>query len=260
MDTIEMWFQSQGLNLLSTIFRLVIIAAIGILLIRLAQKLVRKVLEKSKLEKAAHSLILTLTSTLLYVLLGLIMASSIGIDVTGIVALASVATLAVSLALQNMLANVIGGFTLLYTHPFGAGQSGTVQEVGIAYTKLLTPDNKLVSIPNSAVVGAQIVNYTVTGIRRVEIAVSASYDAPAQLVIDTLVGAADEPTVLTEPEKPYAVLTTYGESTIGYALRFWVKGDDYWNALFAVNQKIKTEFDAHGVQMSYPHLNVHLDK
>lgn len=267
MDTIEMWFQSQGLNLLSTIFRLVIIAAIGILLIRLAQKLVRKVLEKSKLEKAAHSLILTLTSTLLYVLLGLIMASSIGIDVTGIVALASVATLAVSLALQNMLANVIGGFTLLYTHPFGsgdfveiAGQSGTVQEVGIAYTKLLTPDNKQVSIPNSAVVSAQIVNYTVTGIRRVEIAVSASYDAPAQLVIDTLVGAADEPTVLTEPEKPYAVLTTYGESAIGYALRFWVKGDDYWNTLFAVNQKIKTEFDAHGVQMSYPHLNVHLDK
>lgn len=267
MDSIELWVKTQGLTLLGVIFKAVIIAAIGILLIRLVVQLLRKVLEKSKLEKAAHGLIITLVSSLLYILLGLILASSLGIDVTGIVALASVATLAVSLALQNMLSNVIGGFTLLYTHPFGsgdfveiAGQSGTVQEVGMAYTKLLTPDNKLVSIPNSAVVSAQIVNYTVTGVRRVEIPVSASYDTPAQLVIDTLVGAADEPTVLSGPEKPYAVLTGYGESSIGYALRFWVKGDDYWNTLFAVNQKIKTEFDAHGVQMSYPHLNVHLDK
>ena len=204
---------------------------------------------------------------MLFILLALIVASSLGVDVTGIVALASVLTLAVSLALQNMLANVIGGFTLLYTHPFGsgdfveiAGQSGAVQEVGIAYTKLTTADNKLVSIPNSAVVAAQIVNYTATGCRRVDIDVSASYDAPTQLVIDTLVGTANASFVLEAPEKPYAVLVSYGESCINYSLRFWVKTEDYWAALFAVNQKIKADFDAAGVQMSYPHLNVHIEK
>ena len=156
--------------LLVAVFKVVIIAVIGSLLIRIVNRTVKKILENSKLEKAAHSLIRTLVKTVLYVLLALILASSIGIDVTGSVALASVASLAISLALQNMLANVIGGFTLLYTHPFGAGdyveiagQSGTVQEVGIAYTRLTTPDNKLVSIPNSAVVAAEIVNYTVTG-------------------------------------------------------------------------------------------------
>ena len=267
LEELKIWLANSGVSLLAVVLKAVIIAAIGLFVIRTVNKLLDKLLQKSKLEKAAHSLLKGLAKTVMSILLALIIASSLGVDVTGIVALASVLTLAVSLALQNMLANVIGGFTLLYTHPFSsgdfveiAGQSGAVQEVGIAYTKLMTPDNKLISIPNSAVVAAQIVNYTASGCRRVDIDVSASYDAPTQLVIDTLVGTANASFVLTEPEKPYAVLVSYGESAINYTLRFWVKTDDYWAALFAVNQKIKSEFDAAGVQMSYPHLNVHIEK
>ena len=131
---------------------------------------------------------------LLYALLALIVASKLGIDVTGIIALASVATLAISLALQNALANVFGGFVLLSTHPFHsgdfveiAGQSGTVEEIGMTYTRLATPDNKQVSIPNSAVVAAQIVNYTASGTRRVEVKVCASYTDEPQTVIDALI-------------------------------------------------------------------------
>ncbi len=267
LEELKIWLATSGASLLAVVLKAVIITVVGLLLIRLANNLLDKLLQKSKLEKAAHSLLKGLLKTVLFVLLALIVASSLGVDVTGIVALASVLTLAVSLALQNMLANVIGGFTLLYTHPFGsgdfveiAGQSGAVQEVGIAYTKLTTADNKLVSIPNSAVVAAQIVNYTATGCRRVDIDISASYDTPTQLVIDTLVGTADASFVLEAPEKPYAVLVSYGESCINYTLRFWVKTEDYWAALFAVNQKIKSDFDAAGVQMSYPHLNVHIEK
>ena len=90
---------------------------------------------------------------------------------------------------------------------------------------------------------------------------AASYETPAQQVIDTLVAAAaEEAFTLTEPEKPYAVLMSYGESTVNYTLRFWVKVDDYWNGLFTVNKKIKASFDAACVKMSFPHLNVHLDK
>ncbi len=261
------WLASTGASLLTLVLRVVIILAIGMILIRLITRILDKALSKSKLEKAAFSLIKTLTRTVLYVLLALILASSVGIDVTGIVALASVATLAISLALQNMLSNVIGGFTLLYTHPFGsgdyveiAGQSGTVSEVGMAYTKLVTPDNKMVSIPNSAVVAAEIVNYTVMGTRRVEVRVNASYEAPARQVIDTLVACTEGLPVLEMPEKPYAVLVEYGQSTVLYSLRYWVNGADYWNTYFAINEKIKVAFDKAGVKMSYPHLNVHLDK
>ena len=172
---------------------------IGVLAIRIMIRLLEKTLEKSHLEKAAHSLITSLSKAALYILLGLIAASALGIDVSSIVALASVLTLALSLALQNMVSNVIGGFTILYTHPFHsgdfveiAGQSGTVQEINMTYTMLATADNKLVSLPNSAVVAAQVVNYTSLGTRRVEINVSAGYDAPTQKVIDALVLARGE--------------------------------------------------------------------
>ncbi len=252
--------------LLITVFKVIIIAVIGSLLIRIINRTLKKILEKSKLEKAAHSLIRTLAKTVLYVLLALILASSIGIDVTGIVALASVASLAVSLALQNMLANVIGGFTLLYTHPFSAGdyveiagQSGSVKEVGIAYTRLTTADNKLVSIPNNAVVSAEIVNYTVTGTRRVEVNVTASYDADPDMVVSALLESARDDRVLTDPA-PFATLTGYGDSAISYTVRVWVKTEDYWDVYHKINRGIIDIFRQKNIEMTYPHLNVHLDK
>lgn len=260
------WVTGQGINLMNTALKTLIITTIGYFLIRIVMRMLKKILEKSKLEKAAHSLIKTLVKTVLYVLFGLILASSWGIDVTGIVALASVATLAISLALQNMLANVIGGFTLLYTHPFGAGdyveiagQSGSVKDVGIAYTRLTTPDNKLVSIPNSAVVSAEIVNYTVTGTRRVQITVSASYDSDPEKVVKTLLAACDSPKILPDPA-PVAMLSEYGDSSIKYVLRVWTKTEDYWDVHNGINGKLLEMFRKESIKMTYPHLNVHLEK
>ena len=266
-ETIKAWATTQGLSLATLAFRAIIIAVIGILIIRLVNRLLDKILDRSSLDPAAHGLIQTMVKTVLIVLLLLILASELGIDVTGIVALASVVTLAISLSLQNMLANVVGGFTILYTNPFSAGeyvevggQAGTVDEVGMTYTKLITPDNKVVYIPNSAVVSAEIVNYTVTGTRRVSIDVSASYDAPPQTVINALLSCVDPRYVLEGSDAPRAMLTGYGDSVINYTLRFWVKGEDYWTATYDVNEKILKAFADNGVEMSYPHLNVHLDK
>ena len=250
----------------STLFKALIALVIGALAIRIVMKLIRLTLEKSKLEKAAHSLITSLAKAAMYIILALIVASTLGIDVTSIVALASVLTLALSLALQNMVSNIIGGFTILYTHPFHsgdyveiAGQAGTVQEINMTYTMLATPDNKLISIPNSAVVAAQIVNYSAAETRRVDVNVSASYTMPTQKVIDALVLAGTVDNVLLDPA-PMAAVTGYGESAINYTLRVWVKSADYWDVYFNVNQRVKSIFDEQGIAMTYPHLNVHLDK
>ena len=252
--------------LTGTVVKAVILLVIGVLVIRLVMNLLKKTLEKSKLEKAAHTLILSLARAAMYILLFLCVASSIGIDVTGIVALASVLTLALSLALQNMVSNIIGGFTILYTHPFHsgdyveiAGQSGTVEEINMTYTKLSTPDNKVISIPNSAVVAAQIVNYSAQSTRRVDVTVSAAYSVPTQKVIDALALAGTMDKVLLDPA-PFAAVDSYGDSAIRYTLRVWVKTEDYWDVYFALNQRVKTVFDEQGVAMTYPHLNVHLDK
>lgn len=260
------WLQNQGLELIGVLLKALIIAVIGILIIKTVGNIINRALNKSKLEKAAYSLIKTLSKTVMYILLALIIASSIGIDVTGIVALASVLTLALSLALQDMLSNVIGGFTLIYTHPFASGdyveiaaQSGTVKEVGIAYTKLITPDNKVISIPNKAVVAAEIVNYTVAGTRRLDITVTASYDAEPEDVIKTLLKAVEGEPIITE-KAPFAALTNYGESSIEYVLRVWTKNEDYWNVNFSVLAKLKPMFKEANIEMTYPHLNVHIDK
>ena len=252
---------------LSNILPTVLLLLAGALVIKAIMKLAKKSLAKSKLEKAASSLILSLTKVVLLVLLGLMAASKLGIDVTGVVALASVASLALSLALQDSLSNVIGGFLLLSNHPFHtgdfveiAGQGGTVQTIDITYTKLTTGDNKTISIPNSAVVASQIVNYSTSGTRRVDIQVSASYAAPIATVKAALLEAAKLDTVLDAPAAPFAAVAGYGESAINYTLRVWTPADEYWNAFFTINENIKTEFDKAGVEMTYPHLNVHIDK
>ena len=251
---------------LSTVCQAVVLLAAGILAIRIVGRVLKISLEKTKLEKAAHSLITSLANAAMYVLLGLMVASSLGIDVTSIVALASVLTLALSLALQNMVSNIIGGFTILYTHPFHsgdyveiAGQGGTVKEINMTYTMLATPDNKLISIPNSAVVAAQIVNYSASDTRRVEVVVSASYEASTRQVIDALVEAGTVDNVLMDPA-PAAVVSAYGDSAIQYSLRLWVKTSDYWDVYFRVNQRVKDIFDQQGISMTYPHLNVHLQQ
>lgn len=250
---------------LSTACQAVVLLVAGVLAIRIVDRILKISLEKTKLEKAAHSLITSLANATMYVLLGLMVASSVGIDVTSIVALASVLTLALSLALQNMVSNIIGGFTILYTHPFHsgdyveiAGQGGTVREINMTYTMLATPDNKLISIPNSAVVAAQIVNYSASETRRVEVVATASYEAPVQQVLDALVLAGTVEGVLPDPA-PRAVVIAYGDSAIQYSLRLWVRNADYWDVYFLVNQRVKQIFDEQGISMTYPHLNVHLN-
>ena len=255
-----------GTFLSVTLLPAVVLFVIGILVIRLIMNLVDKALQKIKLEKAAFGLVKTVIRIVLYSLLALMVADKLGVDVTGVVALASVLTLAVSLSVQNALTNVISGFTLLYTKPFTsgdyvevAGQSGTVQEIGLAYTKLSSPDNKIISIPNSAVTSAQIVNYTVLGTRRVDITVSASYETPIQLVLDTLREAGTVPTIL-ESEPVFVAVDSYGESAIRYILRVWSTTDNYWNTYFTITENIKKLFDEKGVAMTYPHLNIHVAK
>ena len=266
LEGIINWFNSLGATALGRLLPFLLILVVGIIVIRIVCAIIRKALSKSKLEKAAHSLILSLANVVMYVLLLLTAASSLGVDITGIVALASVVTLAISLALQNCLTNLIGGFTLLWTHPFKSGdfveiasESGTVQEIGIAYTKLITPDNKLVQIPNGTVVANDITNFSCTGTRRVDITVSASYNAPVEKVMAALEKAGNVDGILTE-QPIFTNVSAYGDHAIEYVVRVWCPTEIYWDVHKAVTLNIKKTFDQEGIEMTYPHLNVHIEK
>ena len=263
IEELKIWFLGLLSDGAGKLIPALLLLLCGIVAIRIVMTVLRKFLEKSKLELAAHTLIKSLARVVLYLLLGLMVATSLGIDVTGIIALASVLTLSVSLDLQNALGNVFGGCTLLYTAPFHSGdfvdigaESGTVVEIGMTYTKLRTPDNKMISIPNSTVVGGDIVNYSITGTRRVDIPVTAVYTEQPQKVLDALIQAATDDRVLLDPA-PAAVIDAYGDSTIRYVLRVWTKTGDYWDVRNDVMLNVKSIFDAQGIKMVYPHIHVY---
>lgn len=240
------------------------IFALGMIGVQLIMKVLKKALGRTKLETVAVSLICSVCRTAFLVLLSLATASSLGIDVTGIIALASVLTLAVSLAVQNALTNVLGGFTLLHTKPFRmgdyvevAGQGGTVLQIGLTYTKLETPDGKTVAIPNSSVVAAEIVNYSLAGKRRVDVKLTVSAQSAPRQVMQALLEAAQVPGLL-EDKLPYVAISSYNEGSISYILQVWTASSDYWPTLHAIHANIPQAMENHGVALTYPGLQVEL--
>ncbi len=244
----------------------VAIFVFGVVIIKIIMRIVTTALKRAKIEDPALGLIRGVLRAVLYVLLSLIGASALGLDVTGIVALASVLTLALSLSLQEALTNLIGGFTLLYTKPFSigdfveiAGQSGTVRSIGLNYTRMTTTDNKTISIPNRNVVSAEVINYTVAGTRRSDITLHVSYDCPIPEVLQALKDAANVPTALKDPA-PKAVVSDYGQDAVVYLLQAWSKSENWWETTCTVKENIQKVFNERGLRLSYQNMTVTVKK
>lgn len=244
----------------------VIVAVVCLLVIKVLLKLTDRLLSRTKhLDNTVKGLARALIKILLLFIGVIVVMGCLGIPVTSLVAVLSVVGLALSLAVQNFLSNVAGGLQLLVSKPFKPGDyvdaggcSGTVRETGLFYTKLDTVDNKLVQIPNSAIAGANIVNYSSETNRRVDLTISASYDAPTEKVrevLSRLVG--EHPLTLATPE-PMVRVCEYGDNAISYTVRVWCATGDYWTVYFDLMDAIKPAFDKEGIEMTYPHVNVHM--
>lgn len=230
---------------------------------KLLMKIVVQALARSSLEKSAHCIIRSVANILLLFVTVLIVAGSLGVDTTSLLAVFSVAGLAASLALQDSLSNLASGVMILLSKPFKVGDyvtaggvSGTVAEIGITHTKLSTPDNQVLLIPNSTVTSNIITNVSAETVRRVDLKFTASYDARPETVLEALREAADLPQVLRDRDV-FIRLTGYGQHAMEYTVRVWVASADYWDVYFAIMDRVKPAFDARGVEMTYPHVNVH---
>ena len=248
-------------RVLSALLLLLVCLTLARLLLGTARRLV----ERAALDERIKRYILRGLRAFLYLLTALVMAGSLNIDVSSLIALVGVFGLAVSLAVQDVLGNVAGGMVLLFSKPFTlgdyvstAGGEGEVEEITLTHTKLDTPAGQRVMLPNSKLMAGQIVNYTVRGVRRADHAVSASYnDAPEAVRSACLKALSRTPNILPDPA-PQVVLTAYGESSIEYRVRFWAKTEDYWDAHFRSLEEIHRAFAEDGVTMTYNHLNVHI--
>lgn len=249
------------------VIKIVVLAIVLVVVVRLLNGFAKKVITNSKIDKSLHGFLQATVKIILYFLGIMVLAGSLNIDVTSLIAIFSVAGLALSLALQGVLGNVASGIVILTTKPMHVGDyvaiggsEGTVESIGMTYTTLSTPDNRLVYIPNSTVTGSTVMNYTVAGKRRVDLSFTASYDCKLEDVKAALLSAVNSVETILKDEEMFVGVTAYNDSNITYQLRGWCKTDDYWTAYFDLMEAVKAAYDRSGVTMTYPHLNVHLDK
>lgn len=271
METIQSLIKTAGNTLgmenltLWSLLRVAVLVLAGWLVIRLLMRMADRLLDQSKSVAAIKGYIHTALNIFLWFLLALMLAETLGIKATSIIAMLSVAGLAVSLALQNTLANLAGGLVLLVTKPFSPGDyveadgvSGTIAGITLSYTTFITPDNKEIFVPNSQLSAAKIVNYNVLGRRRMDLNFTASYDAPTAQVraaIEETLAAI--PGILDDPA-PAVYVSEYQSSSIQYLVRLWTAAGDYWDVYYALIEGVRESFARHGVEMTYDHLNVHI--
>lgn len=243
------------------------VVVVSLVVIKIIMKLVDRMLGRLPMDDTIKGLIRTSIKVLLLAVAAIVLMSCLEIPVTSFVALLSVAGLALSLSVQNFLSNVFAGLQLLASKPFKVGDyvdagncSGTVYEIGVFYTKLTSVDNKLIQLPNSTIVGSNVVNYSSQTQRRVEIKVTASYDAPTEQVKAVLTQVVDANQMIDREQPVMVRVSAYQDSAIEYIIRVWCANENYWTVYYDLMEAIKPAFDANHIEMTYPHVNVHMMK
>ena len=248
-------------RLLVTLLTLLVCIIAG----RIVQRIFRKLLSNPKTDARARKYALAGIRVLLWIVTVLIVADQLGIPVTSLVALLSVFSLAVSLAVQSVLANIAGGIVLFLSKPFKEGDfvetasgTGEVKEITLNYTYLETTDGLRVIVPNSTLSADRIINYTALGRRRITVEVTASYDAPTETVRAACLSAIARTDLILSDPAPEVWVNNYGASSIAYLVRVWCDPDNYSAVRFPLTEHLRSAFAEYGVEMTYDHLNVHL--
>lgn len=247
------------------LFSAVLTLLICLIIVRVLLRLLRRSLGRSKLDDRVQKYILGGVRLLAYIITALIVVDSLDVPTSSLVALLSVGSLGLTLAAEDILGNMAGGLVILSSRPFSigdfiesSGTSGTVEEITLNHTKLLTPEGTVVMIPNKTLSDSLMTNYTAMGRRRICRKVTAAYGAPTETVKAACRKAVDgTPGVLSDPA-PAVYLSSYGDSSIEYSVYCWAAPDDYWDVYFGVGERLRDTFADAGVEMTYNHLNVHV--
>ena len=269
MDTLHAILNySVGNFTVGKILSAVLVFVICYVIQRLLCRLLDRLLSRISMDVTLRKILRFAVKLVLWFITAMIVIETLGVSVTSMLAAFSVVGLAASLAVQDSLANLASGIMLLISKPFKIGDyveiddvSGTVSIISLIHTKLKTVDNKIIYVPNSKVIDTKIINYTEQEKRLVDLNIDVSYDAPIEEVRRSLLASVEAVGMFTdEPDPPFAAIQKFDESSISYVLRAWVKTADYWSARYRLLEQIKTDFDARGIEMTYPHMNIHISE
>lgn len=256
---------------------------IGAWLIRRVKRMLERIFERRQTERTLASFVSSFTSISLTIILILVLIGTLGLDTTSVAALLTAGGMAIGMALSGTVQNFAGGIMLLIFRPFKAGDfinaqgvSGTVMEVTIVTTRILTVDNRVIILPNGALFNGTIENVSAQVLRRVDWTVSVDYGVDADGCIELLreMVYADERILTSQHERPknaspvavdtknitipdpFVALSSLNDNNISFVVRAWVKTEDYWSVYFDFNKRFYTELPKHGYTFAYPHMDV----
>lgn len=249
----------------------IILALLVFIIGRWVAKLLTKGLEKVMIKGEVDPMLVSFLSNIAYTaLLAVVVLAALeqlGVNTTSALAILGAAGLAVGLALKDSLASFAAGVMLIIFRPFklgdfvdAGGVAGVVEEIRIFHTKLKTPDNREITLPNAQVYGGTITNYSARDTRRIDLVIGIGYGDDIKKARDLINQVLEaDATVLKDPA-PTVMLLELGASSVDFAVRPWVKSADYWTTRAAVLEAIKTTFDKEGVSIPYPQQDIHLFK
>ncbi len=266
-DKILAWLMESGMAWGLKLLGALVVLIIGLWIIKVIMNKVSKTMEKRNTDPSLRSFLKSMLGIVLKILLFISVLMMLGIQMTSFIAILGAAGLAVGLALSGTLQNFAGGVMILIFKPFKVGDfievqgyMGTVEEIQIFITILLTLDNKTVIIPNGGLSTGSLINYSTEPTRRVDwsfgIAYGDDFDAAKAMILGFF--KADS-RILTDPE-PNIFLGEMADSSVNISARAWVKGEDYWDVFFAMNELFYKNTGKHGLSIPFPQMDVHLDK
>ncbi len=263
LNTIMGYVTEYGLRIVIAL----VIFLVGRFIAKKITNVIRKLMEKANWDVTLVKFLGNMIYILLLFVVLIITLQTLGIDTTSFIAILGAATLAIGFALKDNLSNFAAGVMLLIFRPFevghfveAGGAAGVVEEIGVFNTKIRTGDNKLIYVPNSSIVGGNIVNYSAKDTRRIDLTIGVSYEDDLKKVKEEIWKILNEDERILKDPAPTVAVAELADSSVNFVVRPWVKSSDYWPVYFDLLEKIKTRFDEVGISIPYPQMDVHLKK
>lgn len=257
----------KTLDLVIRILLAILFFAVGIQVIKVLRKIVVKSMERVNAELGAIQFVDSFIKIAMYVVLVLMLAASFGMDAASIVAVLGSAGVALGLALQGSLSNLAGGVLILVLKPFKVGdyiiegvsdKEGEVSEIQIFYTKLVTPDNKVIVLPNGTLANNNLINVTANPCRRMDICVGISYQSDICCAKKTLLEILENDVKVMQDKERLVVVDELGDSCVKLLVRCWFRNEDYWEGKWRITEECKYALDKAGIEIPFPQLDVHV--
>ncbi|MBS6861185.1 MAG: mechanosensitive ion channel family protein [Clostridiales bacterium] len=264
----SMWsaFLTWLVSMLPRLAASVLLFGLGWWLSNVVTRLMRRAVTRAKGDAGVTTFLSSLLNILLKVIISIMAIAQLGVDVTSLIAAIGTAGLAVGLAMKDNMSNVASGAQIVLTGPFHVGDylsvpaesvEGTVERIEMMYTTLRTFDNKEVVLPNMKLTSSTIVNYTAMKTRRLDLTYSVSYSTDLDQAKALLTRLCEEEEKIEKDPVPLIAVGEYGDSSIAIVVKVWCKIENYWDAYYAMQGRVKQEFDKVGIEIPFPQLDVH---